>query len=270
MNNNKQQENKIEDKRALKKYWIMLVLSVVAGMIFGAAAVLTRGIKDDTVNMALLTEIAKNIGVYGMYVTTIVVGIAVGVLYHQSKKLYEGWNQEDETVMSAIETKLSYALWFTSLMLISSYLLFTIGAYTTVLSKKVGSENIDLVEFIILMVGFILAIAFNSIAQQRIVNFDKIINPEKKGSVFDTKFHDKWMKGCDEAERFIIYKSAYKAYRVMNIAFSVAWTISIIGIVALEIGISSTVMITILWAIMTSVYSLQTIYYAKHPSEVMK
>lgn len=270
MNREKRQENKKEDKKALKQFGLIMLLSLVSGVVFGVISIIVRAIGEDNVNIESVREIGKVIGKYGLYVVTAIAWLVIGILHHQGRKLFSNWDGEDETTITVIETKLSYALWFDSLALISAYLLFSIGSYLIIFTNKVGEGTIDMIDVLILMVGFIFSIAFNSIAQQKIVNFEKEINPEKKGSVFDTKFQDKWMQGCDEAERFIIYKSAYKAYRVMNIAFAVAWLICMLAIVAFGFDITASVVVTILWAVMTSAYSLQSIYYSKHPSEVMK
>ena len=48
--------------------------------------------------------------------------------------------------------------------------------------------------------------------QQMTVDFQKIMNPEKQGSVYDLRFQKKWEESCDELEKFTIYRSAYKAY----------------------------------------------------------
>lgn len=41
--------------------------------------------------------------------------------------------------------------------------------------------------------------------------------PEKKTSVYDLKFQKKWMDSCDEAEKILIGKCAYKAFGKTNL-----------------------------------------------------
>lgn len=48
------------------------------------------------------------------------------------------------------------------------------------------------------------------IIQQKCVDTVKQINPEKKVSVYDIRFEKKWIDDCDEAEKIIIGKCAYK------------------------------------------------------------
>ena len=47
-----------------------------------------------------------------------------------------------------------------------------------------------------------------------IVDLERRINPEKRGSVYDMKFQKTWMDSCDEAERAQIGQACYRAYMV--------------------------------------------------------
>ncbi|MGL6219074.1 MAG: DUF3169 family protein [Lacrimispora sphenoides] len=67
------------------------------------------------------------------------------------------------------------------------------------------------------LTGFIAAVICTIVTQQKIINFEKEINPEKRGSVFNQKFSKKWEKSCDEAERLSIYKSTYTSYRAVTV-----------------------------------------------------
>ena len=48
------------------------------------------------------------------------------------------------------------------------------------------------------------------------VDAAKKTNPEKTASVYDTKFQKKWLDSCDEAEKIMIGKCAFKAYAATN------------------------------------------------------
>ena len=109
-----------------------------------------------------------------------------------------------------------------------------------------------------------------SVIQQKGVNLSKEINPEKKGSVYDIKFQDKWMENCDEAERYTVYKCSFKTFKTMQIVGIVLWLVCLLGQMFLKTGVFATIIVTVYLIVQTSVYSVQGIYFAKHPSEVMK
>ena len=102
------------------------------------------------------------------------------------------------------------------------------------------------------------------------MNLEKEINPEKKGSIYDMKFQNKWLENCDEAERYMTYKCSFKTFKVMQTVGVVLWQICLVGQIAFGTGAFATIIVTIFMIIQTSVYSVQGIYFAKHPSEVMK
>ncbi len=75
--------------------------------------------------------------------------------------------------------------------------------------------------FIVAVAAFIAVMVETIIIQQRCVDAVKRMNPEKTASVYDVKFQRKWMDSCDEAEKLMIGKCAYKAYAAANTACAV-------------------------------------------------
>ena len=51
------------------------------------------------------------------------------------------------------------------------------------------------------LILFLASVAVLVVLQQKIVDLERRINPEKRGSVYDMKFQKTWMDSCDEAER---------------------------------------------------------------------
>ena len=106
--------------------------------------------------------------------------------------------------------------------------------------------------------------------QQKAVNLSKEINPEKSGSIYDMKFQDKWLESCDEAERYTVYKCSFKTFKTMQMVGMILWVICLIGQLSFHTGVFATIIVTVYLMVQISVYSVQGIYFAKHPSEVMK
>lgn len=71
----------------------------------------------------------------------------------------------------------------------------------------------------------ILIMAFFACIQiylhKKIIDVVKIIAPEKKGDVFDSKFAKDWVSSMDEAELSQMYQSGYCAFRNMNSVYVV-------------------------------------------------
>lgn len=270
----KQQENKKEDKKALGKFALILFLAFVIGIAVGVGSSILQDLLGESSIKDAFLNILASISLYGAYVYTTVLVICSVVLYKKSREEYTVWDEEDEDVLCGIETKLSYVLWFSNLILYGSYFFLSVGIWATDFMEAKNAVEQDAVGFVVSLLVVLLhiayAIAAGSIIQQKVVNLSKEINPEKSGSVYDMKFQDKWLETCDEAERYTAYKCSFKTFKVMQVVGVVLWLICIIGQMSFNTGAFATIIITIFMLIMISVYSIQGIYFAKHPSEVMK
>ena len=270
----KQQENKKEDKKALGKFALILLLAFVIGIAVGVGSSILQDLLGESSVKDAFLNILASISIYGAYVYTTLLLICSIVLYKKSRQEYTAWDEEDEDVLCGIETKLSYVLWFANLILYGSYFFLSVGIWATDFMEAKNAVEQDAVGFLtsllVVLLHIAYAIAAGSIIQQKVVNLSKEINPEKSGSVYDMKFQDKWLETCDEAERYTAYKCSFKTFKVMQVVGVVLWLICVIGQMSFNTGAFATIIITIFMIIMVSVYSIQAIYFAKHPSEVMK
>ena len=270
----KQQENKKEDKKAFKKFFGVLVLAFFVGIIVGiGSAFIGDMLENQPVKDAILTAL-QYLAIYGGYLFTTVLLIVSIVLYKKSRKEYIAWDEEDEEVLERLETKISYVIWFSNLIMFGSYFFFATGVWAADLVEIKGALKQDATGFWLSLGAVFLHMAYalivSCIIQQKAVNLTKEINPEKRGSIYDTKFQDKWLANCDEAERFAVYKCSFKTFKVMQLTGMVLWVICLIGQMIFGTGVFATIIVTLFMIIQISVYSVQAIYFAKHPSEVMK
>lgn len=270
----KQQENKKEDKKAFKKFFGVLVLAFFIGIIVGiGSAFIGDVLENQPVKDAFLTAL-QYLAMYGGYFFTTVLLIVSIVLYKKSRKEYIAWDEEDEEVLEGMETKISYVIWFSNLIMFGSYFFFATGVWAADLVEIKGALKQDATGFWFSLGAVFLHMAYalivSCIIQQKAVNLTKEINPEKRGSIYDTKFQDKWLANCDEAERFAVYKCSFKTFKVMQLTGMVLWVICLIGQMIFGTGVFATIIVTLFMIIQISVYSVQGIYFAKHPSEVMK
>lgn len=109
--------------------------------------------------------------------------------------------------------KLSITIWITSTVLILAY--FLIAASYSNGFETFKKEN-GIVSFFVGIVGFFAIIIETAVIQQKCVDSAKKTNPEKTVSVYDIKFQKKWMDSCDEAEKIMIGKCAFRAFTVTN------------------------------------------------------
>ena len=270
----KQQENEREDKKAFGKFAITLILAFVIGVGCGVGSGFLKDILGEASIMEAFLGVLKKVAIYGAYVYTTVLVIVCIVLYKKSRAEYTAWDEEDEDVLCGIETKASYVLWFSNLILYGAYFFLSAGIWAVDLTEAKSTLEYNATGFAVSILAVLLHIAYALVAacaiQQKTVNLSKEINPEKSGSVYDMKFQDKWLENCDEAERYTAYKCSFKTFKTMQLVGVVLWLICLIGQMSFGTGAFATIIITIFMIVQVSVYSVQGIYFAKHPSEVMK
>ncbi len=270
----KQQENKKEDKKALRKFFVIMLAAFVVGVGVGSSSTFLGNIMalDGFKERAL--ELAFAAAVYGSFVFTTALLIISIVLYKKCRKEYSAWDEEEEEVLCRMETKISYVLWFSNLMMFGSYFFFSAGVWAVELNEigcAIEAEDTGYwIPLVLVFLHIIYGLAAACVMQQKVVNLSKEINPEKQGSVYDMKFQNKWLEHCDEAERYTAYKCSFKTFKTMQVVGMVLWVVCLVGQMSFGTGAFATIIVAIFLIIQTSVYSVQGIYFAKHPSEVMK
>ena len=85
----------------------------------------------------------------------------------------------------------------------------------------VFEDKKNILPFCVAIIAFLAVLVETVIIQQKSVDAAKKLNPEKTASVYDMKFQKKWMESCDEAEKIMIGKCAYKAYAATNTACAI-------------------------------------------------
>ena len=103
--------------------------------------------------------------------------------------------------------------------------------------------------------GFLVTLYVSAVLQQKLVDATKRMNPEKHGSVYDTKFHKKWMESCDEAERAVIGQCAFKAYQAMSMSCLILWAVLGVGGMFFSWGFMPAMTVCIIWGVGQTVYS---------------
>ena len=90
------------------------------------------------------------------------------------------------------------------------------------------------------------------------------MNPEKQGSVYDTKFKKKWFESCDEAEQKQIGQAAYKAFNVVSTACPILWLALLVLSYAFDFELlMPTFIVCFIWLLMQVSYCLECIRLGK-------
>ena len=260
MNSNRVKEIKKEDKKAFKSFIIIMIISAIAGGILGGMSIYFKDSLSENLPDFIM-NILGAITPFASVVLSLLVIITSSIVYKKLTKELKIWNESDEEDMiDKIEEKLSYILLLSSVNLIMGFFFFGVGF---ALPSDYLDLNVDIVKRILFFVGFVLCVLSSILIQKKFVNLEKEINPMLKGSVYDTKFSEKWIDSCDEAIKMNIYKSSYKAYKAVTNTCLILWFVCILGLNVWDFGLMPLFIVTIIWLVQTVAYCLESIKSSK-------
>lgn len=260
MNSNRVKEIKKEDKKAFKSFIIIMIISAIAGGILGGMSIYFKDSLSENLPDFIM-NILEAITPFASVVLSLLVIITSSIVYKKLTKELKIWNESDEEdIIDKIEEKLSYILLLSSVNLIMGFFFFGVGF---ALPSDYLDLNGDIVKRILFFVGFVLCVLSSILIQNKFVNLEKEINPMLKGSVYDTKFSEKWIDSCDEAIKMNIYKSSYKAYKAVTNTCLILWFVCILGYNVWDFGIMPLFIVTTIWLVQTVAYCLESIKNSK-------
>jgi len=261
-------EIKKEDKKSKRVFYLVLLGAFVVGVLSGFV---TSFVEDsiainDWINagMDLLNRVSLYIGV----VTSVIVAIWGWVLYRKSRKAYAAWDEEDDATMDKIETDLSLALILTNGNLILTYIFSVVGLGE--IPNYYADPARMIPKFALFAAGLILSMVVAMVASVKIVNFEKEMNPEKKGSAYDFDFQKKWLASCDEAEKLVNYKASFAAYKSVNIACMVLWMLCMYGMTIWKWDNVPVLMVGAIWLTSYISYSVETLKLSKNAKRIQE
>ncbi len=251
-------------KRANRKALPVFLLIVAAGAVVGGVVgyfsaryglnTLSGGIRSAA------AWFGENAAPWLLLAVAVVMPAVAVPLYRGAKKLLAGWDGEDEVVSDAVDEKLSKAVWLISAGLIVSFFLIA-AAYSGGFAMFEDGRSTAMV---FLSIGAFLAVMIESIVlQQKCVDAVKVTNPEKTASVYDVRFQKKWMDSCDEAEKLLNGKCAFKAYAATNGACSALAVILAVCALIFETGFLPSLAVCLIWIVNQTVYCKEALKYSK-------
>lgn len=243
---------KKDNRKAFPKYLLILFVSAIFGGVLGFAA---GWVGHDNISEVIATAVTNGLTAaapWALLGTSVVSLTAILWLYRGAKGLFTGWDGEDEAVMDRAEEKLNWALMLTAFQFVLDMFFFAAA------QSGRGMSALWSVLF------FIVSIFLLVFAQQKIVDLTRQMNPEKKGSVYDTKFRKKWFESCDEAEQKQIGQAAYKAYTVVSTVCPILWAALLLLSYAFRIELlMPTFIVCFIWLLLQVSYCLECIRLGK-------
>lgn len=247
---------KSENRKALPKFTLSLLGSLLVGGVIGFVIGLSRAMGLDTAALAEgLSAALAAVTPWGIPVTSALTLGSCFVLYRSAARKFAAWNggDEDETSES-IDAALSWALLLSAVQLLLN--LFFLSAFCIYWMDR-DIRALALVGVFLLSCGLVV------FTQQKTIDLERKMNPEKRGSVYDAKFQKKWLDSCDEAERRQVGQACYRAYMVSSRFCLGLWLALVILSLVFEVSMLPTVVLLLVWGVMQVTYSLECIRLGK-------
>ncbi|MCM1157956.1 MAG: DUF3169 family protein [Bacteroidales bacterium] len=233
----------MKNKKSDKKIYIIFI--VVMAVLYGAGYQAGRWIKRAEKSGSLETAL----GALKDSLTTVVPPlyfvlaaaslIVICLLYLSCKKMYKTLqdNPEDDDLWDSLEEKLNQPLILSNVMTIMNVFFFGCVIWIAEFNSYGKSGGYETVILIADFVLFFVMLAVTILVSKGIVDMEKKLNPEKQGNVFDFKFNEVWFSSCDEAQKLITYKAAYKAFMDTNYTCIVLYILTFMGMFIFKTGI---------------------------------
>ena len=252
-------KEKGENRKALPKFALTMLGSLLAGGVLGFILGISRVFGAETAALAeAVNGFLSAVTPWGIPVTSVVILGTAFFLYRSVANKFAAWGggDEDETSES-IETLLSWVLLLSSVQLLINF--FFMAAFC------VYYMDAD-IDALVLVGVFVVSCALVIFAQQKTVDLERKMNPEKHGSVYDTKFQKKWLESCDESERRQIGQACYRAYMVTSRFCLGVWLVLVILSMVFEMSILPVFILLLVWGVLQVTYTLECIRLSKRSS----
>lgn len=261
MNEKIRMESKREDKKHLGKFFLLCIGGFVLGIVLGLVMAFGEKIESlpETISGGMYNFAQAVAPYFGVAFCAIMI-IVLMLVKSKVTKMIQAWDGEDEDEYQKIDDILGNALTALNIGTVVEYFFFAVG-FDGMRSRDGFAEGCY-------FLGFIFTLVIVTVGQQIIINMAKQVNPEKKGSIYDTKFVDKWEDSCDEAEKILIYKSAYKTYTKMSGLFVALWVFCIFGNGFFGFGLMPVTLVSLIWLCNVCIYTYYSRYYEKHPDKI--
>lgn len=257
----RKEEIESEDGKKIGSFILILILSGLAGGFLGAFGVmLFKYINEYDVRfLDLFAQIQRDFTVPASFImigADFLLMLFAFFAYLKAKKLWNS-DMDDDEKYEKTDRKLSVGLILTNVLYFVNFSFFGFAFYTSLgISKEENQGWFGIYLRMVVLIIFTITLFVGLAIQKACVNQTKLMNPEKKGSIYDTKFNKVWYASCDEAERMQIGIASYQAFKVTNNVLLWLMVTFVMGGMFLEIGILPILVIAIIAIVMNVTYGV--------------
>lgn len=238
---------------SLSKLTLKMAAGAIVGAILGASAAVLLSINNgNSFNQAAQKLISgiQNMIFPGLLLITVLSIILQEIYYSRLKNICNSLADADDEEFDELDYKEEK----TGAMLMTSNLLSYIGGIVLLAfgySMDYLHHSIALGTCLI----FLICVFYDGIMQARYIKLLQKTHPEKKGDVSSIKFQQQWLESCDEAEKEVIYQSAYKAFSFTSKCLSFLLLLTMLSHLFFHTGVLAILVVGITQIILALTYN---------------
>ena len=246
---------------SLSKLTLKMAAGAIVGAILGASAAVLLSINNgNSFNQATQKLISgiQNMIFPGLLLITVLSIILQEIYYSRLKNICNSLADADDEEFDELDYKEEK----TGAMLMTSNLLSYIGGIVLLAfgySMDYLHHSIALGTCLI----FLICVFYDGIMQARYIKLLQKTHPEKKGDVSSMKFQQQWLESCDEAEKEVIYQSAYKAFSFTSKCLSFLLLLTMLTHLFFHTGVLAILVVGITQIILALTYNISCVELKK-------
>lgn len=101
---------------------------------------------------------------------------------------------------------------------------------------------------------FLICFFYDGFIQTRYIKLLQNVHLEKQGDASSFNFQKQWLASCDEAEKEVIYQSAYEAFSLTNKLIPFLLLLTMLGHLFLQTGIMAIIVVGIIYLTQSLIY----------------
>lgn len=238
---------------SLSKLTLKMAAGAIVGAILGASAAVLLSLNNgNSFNQAAQKLISgiQNMIFPGLLLITILSIILQEIYYSRLKNICNSLADADDEEFDELDYKEEK----TGAMLMTSNLLSYIGGIVLL----AFGYSMDYLHHSIALgacLTFLICVFYDGIMQARYIKLLQKTHPEKKGDVSSMKFQQQWLESCDEAEKEVIYQSAYKAFSFTSKCLSFLLLLTMLSHLFFHTGVLAILVVGITQIILSLTYN---------------
>ena len=238
----------MKKKHVYRNFFLTIIICAIIGGIIGYISVSAADDIRSNVNH-LIAHLSLNLPLIGCAVVAILLIVSLFFYFKASRLCRIAEFSDSDDALEAFERASEQTVVVLNLLIVAACTFFALIAVQTAQKNDLSS----------ILSGVVMVVAGTGISILLTIQLFRLIKRvEREITVhpLESDFQKKWLAASDEAERFILFKGAWRTLRIMQIIYLILLFGSIVISNIFPIGIEVPLLVGLLWMVQTTLLSI--------------